>query len=273
MVMMALRSSSHGSGVGVQWPRRVMGPGKAGHAGVLGDWSHSIARCHGAGLRNSLLSQRSDVLKPPPCYAIVREDQAMNTISPPPRRCRDRRRPGLPGRAHDAQRRAAPTAQPWRGHDHGPHHARCRGLLPKPPRRSSRLVALCHQHGVPVVAFGAGTSLEGHVNPVRGGISLDLSRMNRVLDVSAPDLDCLIEPGVTRQQLNEYLRDQGMFFPVDPGSHCHHRRHVRDPRLRHQCRALRHHPRECAVDGGRAGGWPRSSRSARAPARRPMAMT
>jgi D-lactate dehydrogenase (cytochrome) len=84
----------------------------------------------------------------------------------------------------------------------------------------SRIMALCHQHGVPVVPFGAGTSLEGHVNPVRGGISLDLSQMTAVLELNTEDMDCLIEPGVTRQALNDFLRAEGLFFPVDPGSYC-----------------------------------------------------
>lgn len=82
----------------------------------------------------------------------------------------------------------------------------------------SRLVALAHARGVPVIAFGTGTSLEGHVNAVQGGLTIDLSRMDRILEVNAEDMDCRIQAGVVRSKLNEYLRDQGLFMPIDPGA-------------------------------------------------------
>lgn len=82
----------------------------------------------------------------------------------------------------------------------------------------AQIIRICAQARVPVIAHGLGSSLEAHVAAVRGGISIDMMRMNRVLAVRGDDLDCTVEAGLTREELNVHLRDTGLFFPVDPGA-------------------------------------------------------
>jgi D-lactate dehydrogenase (cytochrome) len=91
-------------------------------------------------------------------------------------------------------------------------------VFPESSAEIQEIVKACAEHGVPIVPFGIGSSLEGHTNAPSGGISLDTSRMARVLEVNREDLDCTVEPGITREALNTYLRDTGLFFPLDPGA-------------------------------------------------------
>jgi D-lactate dehydrogenase (cytochrome) len=91
-------------------------------------------------------------------------------------------------------------------------------VFPQSTADVQQIVRICAAHRVPMIAFGTGTSLEGQINAPHGGVCIDVRDMNRVLAVHAEDLDCVIEPGITRKQLNEQLRDQGLFFPIDPGA-------------------------------------------------------
>ena len=108
------------------------------------------------------------------------------------------------------------------------HHGKSEGpYLSQPPdavcfventEEVSAIVTHCAREGVPVIPFGTGTSLEGHVQAVKGGVCIDMTGMADVIQVNSEDLDCRVEAGVTRKQLNEHLRDTGLFFPIDPGA-------------------------------------------------------
>jgi D-lactate dehydrogenase (cytochrome) len=82
----------------------------------------------------------------------------------------------------------------------------------------AQVVKICRRHGAPIIPFGTGTSLEAHVQALYGGVTIDLMQMDQVVEVNTEDLDCTVQAGVTRKQLNEYLRDTGLFFPIDPGA-------------------------------------------------------
>ena len=115
------------------------------------------------------------------------------------------------------------TAESIRG-----HHAHGEGwdrpvlpggvCFPESTEDVAAIVGACAQHRTPIVPFGAGSSLEGHVVPPAHGVSVDMTRMNRILQVSQKALDCRVQAGVTRQQLDAHLQPQGVFFPVDPGA-------------------------------------------------------
>jgi D-lactate dehydrogenase (cytochrome) len=91
-------------------------------------------------------------------------------------------------------------------------------VFPQTTEDVQQIVRICASRGVAIIPFGTGTSLEGHVNAPLGGVSIDFRDMSKVMAVHAEDLDCVIEPGLTRKALNEHLRDQGLFFPIDPGA-------------------------------------------------------
>lgn len=108
--------------------------------------------------------------------------------------------------------------QHGKGEDHHPVVPPDAVVFPDSTEEVAEIVKVCAEYKVPIIPFGTGTSLEGHVAALNGGITIDVSNMNEVLEVNAEDLDCRVQPGVTRKQLNEYLRDTGLMFPIDPGA-------------------------------------------------------
>ncbi|MDA5556599.1 FAD-binding oxidoreductase [Shimia sp. MMG029] len=91
-------------------------------------------------------------------------------------------------------------------------------IFAKSTEEVAAIIKTCAAHKVPVIAYGTGTSLEGHVNAPLGGVCIDMTEMKNIIAVHDQDLDCVVQPGVTREQLNTHLRDRGLFFPIDPGA-------------------------------------------------------
>jgi D-lactate dehydrogenase (cytochrome) len=114
--------------------------------------------------------------------------------------------------------KAAICAQHGRDESYHPAHAPDAVAFARTADEVAAIVKLCAERKTPIVAFGTGTSLEGQVAAIDGGVCIDLSQMNQILRVGTADLDATVEAGVTHRQLNEYLRDTGLFFPIDPGA-------------------------------------------------------
>ena len=125
-------------------------------------------------------------------------------------------------------------------------------VFPRSTEDVQQVVRICARHGMPLIPFGTGTSFEGHVNAPFGGVSVDLKDMNRVLAVHAEDFDCVVEPGITRKQLNDAPARPGPVLPGRSGRGRLARRHGFDPRLGHHGRALRHDEGQRAGAEGRA---------------------
>ncbi|MEE2668233.1 MAG: FAD-linked oxidase C-terminal domain-containing protein [Pseudomonadota bacterium] len=91
-------------------------------------------------------------------------------------------------------------------------------IFPNNSEEVSLIIKFANDKGIPIIPFGAGTSLEGHIHAVNGGITINTMNMNKILNINKDDMDCVVQPGVTRNDLNEFLKDTGLFFPVDPGA-------------------------------------------------------
>ncbi|MEK9872511.1 MAG: FAD-linked oxidase C-terminal domain-containing protein [Betaproteobacteria bacterium] len=113
-----------------------------------------------------------------------------------------------------------PNVRDTHGKDESWHHPHRPDavVFPKTNEEVSEIVKICARHNIPVIAYGTGTCLEGNVIPHRGGVVVDLMNMDQVLRVSQEDLDCTVQARVTRKQLNEHIKDLGLFFPIDPGA-------------------------------------------------------